>query len=102
MLRTRQYMKNETANNNNHNPPRALAEHANDALAPQDRFASTPTTRNGDGFFRTEKPISGVSQWSLHPKGGVPPTAFAMLLEYVVWFRKLAFAHPLDGDPDPA
>ncbi len=83
MLRTRQYMKNETANNNNHNPLRALAEHANDALAPQDRFASTPTTRNGDGFFRTEKPISGVSQWSLHPKGGVPPTAFAMLLEYV-------------------
>jgi hypothetical protein len=95
-------MNNEPSNNHNHHPLSALAAQANDALAPQDRFAATPTSRNGDGHFRTEKPTSGISQWGLQPKGEVPPTAFAMLLEYVVWFRKLAFAHPPDGDSESA
>jgi hypothetical protein len=95
-------MNNEPSNNHNRNPLSALAAHANDALAPQDRFSATPPMRNGEGHFRSEKPTSGLSQWALHPKGGIPPTAFAMLLDYVIWFRKLALVHPVDGDSESA
>ncbi len=91
---------------NNHSPLNALATQASDALAPHDRFVATPTSRNGDGHFRSDKPTNGDSQWGLSsitdPKAKIPPTAFNIRPEDKVWFRKVSAAQPMDSDPETA
>ena len=92
---------------NDRSPIPPLLAAASDALAPQDRFSATPTSRNSDGYFRTDKPTNGMdSQWVLSgiadPKGKIPPTAFNLRPEDKVWYRKVSFAQPMDGDPEAA
>ena len=85
--------------NNNHSPLNALAAQANGALTPQPRYATTPTTRNGDGFHRTDKPTSGDGQWLLVPGGKLPPRAFEVHEKERQRFHRLAHTLPLDGNP---
>ena len=82
---------------NNHK--NALTVRANDTIAPQARYTATPTTRNGDGFHRTEKPTSGDGQWVLVPGGKLPPRAFEVHAKERQRFYLLAHTLPLDGNP---
>ena len=61
---------------NGRNPLKPLITRANEALAPQNRFSATPTSRNGNGFHRTDKPTNGDGQWILIPGAKLPPRAF--------------------------
>jgi hypothetical protein len=85
--------------NNNQNRFSALAAQANGALTPRARYATTPTTRNGDGFHRSEKPTSGDGQWVLVPGGKLPPRAFEVHAKERHRFHQLALTLPLDGNP---
>ena len=85
--------------NNNHNRFSALAAQANGALTPRERYSTTPTTRNGDGFHRSEKPTSGDGQWVLVPGGKLPPRAFEIHAKERQRFHLLARTLPLDGNP---
>jgi len=85
--------------NNNHNGFSALAAQADGALTPRARYSTTPTTRNGDGFHRSEKPTSGDGQWVLVPGGKLPPRAFEIHTKERQRFHLLARTLPLDGNP---
>lgn len=84
---------------NDHSPLNALAAQANGALAPRARYSTTPTTRNGDGFHRTDKPTTGDGQWVLVPGGKLPPRAFEVHEKERQRFHLLAHTLPLDGNP---
>ena len=84
---------------NNHSRLNALAAQANDSLAPRARYTTTPTTRNGDGFHRTEKPTSGDGQWVLVPGGKLPPRGFELHPKERQRFHLLARTLPLEGNP---
>lgn len=84
---------------NNHSPLSAIAAQANGALAPRPQYSATPTSRNGDGFHRTEKPTSGDGQWVLVPGAKLPPRAFELHPKERQRFHLLARTLPLEGNP---
>jgi hypothetical protein len=89
-----------TTPTNNHNPLSALAAQANGAIAPQPRYNTTPTTRNGDGFYRGHgKPTDGQSQWQLVPGAKLPPRAFEVHQKERDRYHLLARTLPMDNDP---
>lgn len=83
----------------NHSPLNAFAEQANGALKPQPRYSTTPTSRNGAGFHRTDKPTDGDGQWLLVPGAKLPPRAFEVHPKERQRFHLLARTLPLDGNP---
>lgn len=85
--------------NNNHSPLNAFAAQAAGALTPPPRFTTTPTSRNGDGYHRTDKPTSSDGQWVMVPGGKLPPRAFEMHEGERKRFYKLAHALPLNDNP---
>jgi hypothetical protein len=88
-----------TTPTNDHSPLNALTAQANGALAPRTRYSTTPTTRNGDGFHRTEKLTTGGGQWVLVPGGKLPPRAFEVHAKERQRFYLLARTLPLEGNP---
>ena len=89
-------MNANTTNSRNRLKP--LLAQANDALAPQNRFTATPTSRNGNGFHRTTKPTTGNSQWALIPGAQQPPRAFEPHEKERHRFHIMARSVPLDGN----
>lgn len=88
-----------TIPSNNHSSFNALATHVNGALTPKAPYTTTPTSRNDDGFHRTEKPTSGDGQWVLVPGGKLPPRAFEVHAKERQRLHGLARALPLEGNP---
>jgi hypothetical protein len=89
-----------TTPTNNRSPLSALAAQANEALAPQARYNTTPTTRNGDGFYRGHgKPTDGAGQWQLVPGAKLPPRAFEVHQKERERYHLLARTLPMDKDP---
>src|ERR1035437_601333 len=86
---------------NGRNPLKPLLDQANDALAPQNRFSATPTSRNGNGFHRTDKPTNGDGQWILIPGAKLPPRAFEVHEKERHRFHVMARSIPIDGKEVP-
>jgi hypothetical protein len=86
---------------NGRNPLKPLLDQANDTLAPQHRFTATPTSRNGNGFHRTDKPTTGDSQWVLVPGAHQPPRAFEPHEKERHRFHLMARSVPIDGNEVP-
>jgi hypothetical protein len=82
---------------NGRNPLKPLITRANEALAPQNRFSATPTSRNGNGFHRTDKPTNGDGQWILVPGAKLPPRAFEVHEKERHRFHVMARSIPIDG-----
>jgi len=82
---------------NDRNPLKPLLAQASDALAPNNRFTATPTSRNGNGFHRTDKPTNGDSQWILVPGAQLPPRAFEVHQKERHRFHVMSRSVPIDG-----
>jgi len=87
----------KTTPSNDRNPLKPLLAEASDALAPQNHFTATPTSRNGNGFHRTEKPTNGQSQWVLEPGAQLPPRAFEVHEKERYRFHVMVRSVPIDG-----
>src|ERR1039457_691152 len=90
-----------TTPSNNRSPLKPLLAQVNDALAPQNRFTAGGTTRNGNGFHRTDKPTNGDSQWVLVPGAHQPPRAFEPHEKERHRFHVMARSVPIDGKEVP-
>lgn len=86
-----------TTPTNNRNPLKPLLAQAKDALTPKNRFTATPTSRNGDGYHRTDKPTNGDSQWVLIPGAHLPPRAFEPHEKERGRFHTMVRSVPFDG-----
>jgi len=86
---------------NGRNPLKPLLDQAHDALAPNNRFTPTPTSRNGNGFHRTDKPTTGDSQWVLVPGAHQPPRAFEPHEKERHRFHVMARSVQIDGKEVP-
>lgn len=86
-----------TIPSNDRNPLKPLLAQASDALAPNHRFTATPTSRNRNGFHRTEKPTNGDGQWELVPGAQLPPRAFEVHHKERHRFHVMSRSVPIDG-----